>query len=303
VPPEGVEEVDEAFLSCGEEEEDSDTPSAKSEAGKQGDSAIEERSPTGQKSSGDVKPARFEERLASLPKGSGTHAWEAFAASNINVRSASYLRDRKKAPSAPALLDLVNIDFFKFGPSGPVLDPISHRDFYPHYHKAQNDNRFLFIQNWIVPPFQALLIGAVDLNAPWLTGDTPQARCWNRFLNESLEDQKKSFKVMAFVEKGPWLVARATPKKPVLAGRQLKMVTHHEPGKYVMITMDVGGGGKADQMAVSMVMKSLSRLQLILACMIEGKQEEELPETLLLAASLPNLDTNRLFCPVDEPQS
>lgn len=302
VPPEGVEEVDEAFLSCGEEEDDSDTASAKSEASKQGDSVVEERSPTAQQSSGDVKPARFEERSAALPKGSGTHEWDIFDASKINVRSATYLKDRKKAPSAPALLELVSVDMHKFGPGGPVLDPVNHRDFYPyhHYHNKK-DNRFLFIQNWIVPPFQALLIGAVDLNAPWLTADTPQARCWNRFLNESPEDQKKSFKVMCFVEKAPWLVARATPKKPVLVGKQLKMVTKHEPGKYIMVTLDVCGGGKADQMAVSMVMKSLSRLQIILACMIEGKQEEELPETLLMCASLQNTDTSRMNCPVDDP--
>jgi hypothetical protein len=289
VPPEGVEEVDEAFHSCGEDDSDS-------EASKQNHSVLAESRPVRSQSSGEPRPARFHERLVGFPRGTDAHEWDTFDESAINVRSASYMTDRKKVPSGRALLELVNLDFFRIPPSGPFVDPANHRDFYPYQHWANKDGRFLFIQNWVFPPFQALIVSAVDLKAAWLKEDTPQARCWHRFLGESQEDQKKSFKVLAYVEKGPWLVQRAVPKKPVLVGKQLKMSTHHEPGKYIQVTLDVAGGGKADQMAVSMVMKSLSRLQLVLAMLIEGKQEEELPETLLVCAAVSHIDTSRLPC-------
>lgn len=50
-------------------------------------------------------------------------------------------------------------------------------------------------------------------------------------------------------------------------------------------------------MAVGMVMKALSRIDLVLAMLIEGKQEDELPETLLVCAAMKGIDTSRLVCP------
>jgi hypothetical protein len=281
VPPEGVEEDDEAFHSCGEEGSDSEALKPRIAA-----------SPGG-RNNGEPRVARFAKRIASLKENG---VFDVFDHNEISVRSESYLKDKKKVPSGPPLHDLVCCDLFVIPPSGPI-DDVTHRDFYPYHHWANGDDRFLLILNWVVPPFQGLFISAMDLNAPWLKEDTPQARCWQRFLGESPEDQKKSLKAMCFVNQGPWLVTRAVPRKPVLVGKQVKMTTRHEPGKYMHIRFDVAGCGKADQMAVSMVMKSLSRLQLVLCWMIEGKTEEELPETLITCMSANFIDTSKLFSP------
>lgn len=192
--------------------------------------------------------------------------------------------------------DLVNVDFFKIPPGGPISHPATRRGFYPMEHFRRKDNRFLFVQNWVFAPFQAIIVSAVDPQAPWLVEETPQARCWKRFLEGSIEEQKNAFKVIACVEKGPWLVRRAATKKPVLVGKQLKMETRYEPGQFFEVTIDVSSG-KAEQMTVGMVMKALSRVELVLGMMIEGKQEDELPETLLACAAFNGVDTSRLVCP------
>jgi hypothetical protein len=303
VPPEGVEDETEEneFHSCSEEEEEEPTSLPESLSASAGPNPKISKD-TGQ---GDAVPShaggapvvgRFQDRLADFPRGKGNHNWECLDASKINVRTATYLKDRKKAPSAPALLDLVNVDFFKIPPGGPITEAATRRGFYPLEHKKQKDGRFLLIQNWVFAPFQALIISALDPQAAWLAQDTPQARVWNRFLAGSLEEQKNAFKIIARVEEGPWLVKRAAPQKPVLIGRQLKMETRYEPGEFLEITIDVSKS-KADAMAVGIVMKALSRLELVLGMLVEGKQEDELPETLLVCANMKGIDTSRLVCP------
>eukprot|EP00811_Abedinium_folium_P012680 NODE_21766_length_737_cov_4.647541.p3 GENE.NODE_21766_length_737_cov_4.647541~~NODE_21766_length_737_cov_4.647541.p3 ORF type:complete len:138 (-),score=37.84 NODE_21766_length_737_cov_4.647541:46-459(-) len=132
-------------------------------------------------------------------------------------------------------------------------------------------------------------------DAPWL-GDTPQARCWNRFVAMTPEKRLDSFKVIISVEKGPWLVKRAAAKKPVIIGRQVAVQTHHEEGKHMEIVVDVSTG-KAEKMAASIVIRAIHNLTVSLATLIEAKCEDELPEAILLCPSLQGLDCSRLACP------
>jgi len=310
VPPEGAEEEadEKAFHSCSEDEDAPSRPTSPSSSlgATSPDSSLSSPGPTAAAdrfskagtaaSSTQHTTGRFKDRLAAFPCGHGNHAWNPRPASCVDVRSATYLTDRKKAPSAPALLELMNVDFLKIPPSGPISHPATRRDFYPMEHRKQNDGRFLFIQNWIFPPYQALFVSALDPKAPWLTEDTPQARVWKRFLEGSLDEQKNSFKLLVSVEEGPWIVKRATPKKPVLIWRQLKMETRYEPGEYLEVTIDVSKS-RADAMATALVMKSLTRIEVVIAMLIEGKTEDELPETLLVCAAMKGIDTSRVLCP------
>jgi len=246
---------------------------------------------------GGPRPLKFRGRLAAFPRGGGDHAWDASDPSQFHVRSATYLKDRKKAPSGPCMLELVNVEFTLISPDGPVWSKATHRDFYPMQHRLSGDQRFLFILNWILPPYEATIIAALDPNAPWLLDDTsPQARAWHRFLAMSPEEQKNSLKVIVSVENGPWLVTRAVPKKPILAGKQLQTYTRYEPGEFFEVAFDVASAGKSDQV-VKLVMGCLWRLRLGFAVLIEGKQEDELPETLLICAAFSGIDTKRLYCP------
>eukprot|EP00927_Polykrikos_kofoidii_P006597 TRINITY_DN12670_c0_g1_i1.p1 TRINITY_DN12670_c0_g1~~TRINITY_DN12670_c0_g1_i1.p1 ORF type:complete len:330 (-),score=60.20 TRINITY_DN12670_c0_g1_i1:268-1257(-) len=242
--------------------------------------------------------ASFEQRSQAFPRGTGAHTWMPFDESFFDLRSASYLQDRKKEAAGRPLFELVHIDFFRIGADGVIPQATAHGDLGPAGLRLRGDNRFLFVQNWIFPPFQCVIIGAVDRSVLNSSGDdeTPQIRAWKRFLELPTEEMKYAFKVIMSVEEGPWIVRRAVPKKPVLVGKQIKMESFHSPGDYLELSFDVASG-QAEQMAVSVVVRGMSSIQLVMLVLVEGRREDELPEAPLLCASLRGCDVTRFQCP------
>mmetsp|Transcript_30865 Transcript_30865/g.67544 ORF Transcript_30865/g.67544 Transcript_30865/m.67544 type:complete len:652 (+) Transcript_30865:83-2038(+) len=298
VPPEGVEDE---LVGQGEDPKEYFTASEESEEEQVEAPAHTGRTPRTMSATSRSVPERgqqaiFEQRLQAFPRGSGDHAWGNFDESTFEVRSRSYLKDRKKVASGPAMLDLVNVDFLRIGAEGPVWQVTAHNDFYPKKHWKDGDERFLFVQNWVFPPFQCIITGAVPHDAAWKHDPlSPQARVWRSFL-EMGEERINRIKAIMSVEEGPWLVKRAVPKKPVLLGKKVKTETYYEPNEYLEVAFNVSSS-KADEMAVSLVIRALKRLQLALAILIEAREEEELPETLLVCPTMLNLDPALLFSP------
>lgn len=306
VPPEGVEDEAGAidgseseeelhYYSCSDSESEASSSSAKPAAVVP---SAAEQPPLGRVATTSAEGvSEFEQRVALFRCGEGAHTWRPAETASFNVRSATYLKDRRKAPASFSMLELVSVEMLTIGPEGPVPRVALHSDLYPAWARRRGDGRFFFIQNWILPPYQAVMVGALDPEAPWLMDDTPQARVWQRFLAMTLEQQKASLKTIMSIDQGPWLVRHAVPKKPLLACRQLKTHTHYKPLDHFEVVMDVASGGKTEQMATHLVMKALRNLQLSMATLIEGKSEDELPEALLWGASVSNVDTARLRSP------
>mmetsp|Transcript_37105 Transcript_37105/g.73456 ORF Transcript_37105/g.73456 Transcript_37105/m.73456 type:complete len:573 (-) Transcript_37105:65-1783(-) len=243
----------------------------------------------------------MQDRMRDFPRGDGEHSWCEAEAESFDVRSASYFVDRRKQPAGKPMLDLLSVDFFRIGPGGPIWRVREHRDLHPTQLRERGERRFLLILNWIFPPFQVVMVGALDPKAPWLNCSepvAPQARAWQRFLAMPAEERQRVFKVIMAVEQGPWLVRRAVPRKPVLIGRQLKMHSSHVAGDALEITIDISSG-KTEQVATGIVMHALRSLRFALATLIEGSSEDELPEALLLCASMRCVDTSRFRCPLD----
>jgi hypothetical protein len=242
------------------------------------------------------KVGNFDARMAAFPRGDHPHSWTAFDPSNFHVRSGTYLEDRRKCPSGPSMMELVNVDFMLVGEDGPVWRACDHPDMFPAHHRTSGDGRFLIVLNWVFPPYQVIITGAVDPAAPWLQGEGPQGRSWQRFVEADEKGRGDLFKMIGFVEEGPWLVKRAFPKKPVLIGKKIRMDTHYEPGKHMEIVFDVSSG-KAEQYATGIVCGYLKRLQLAFSALIEAREEQELPECLLVSATCLNLDPALLNSP------
>jgi len=216
------------------------------------------------------------------------------AETTFNVRSRTYLSNRAKLPSGPPLLDLLAADFMYIGEKGPVWSAAKQQDFCPLYLRQQGEKRFLLIQNWIFPPFQVVIVGGLSPDAPWLVNDTPQARTWRRFLTMSPEERRTAFKLIVTIEDGPWLLKRVVPNKPMIIGKQVQMSSHHEEGDHLEIVFDVSSG-KAEAMGCGMVVRALKRLNIAVGMMIEAKEEDELPENLLLSIAVQGLDTSVLY--------
>jgi len=302
LPPEGAEDehggaggsdVDPQYYSVSEESDEAAEPSSPIRR------SPPQRSASISASADGAGTANFKKRLEAFPRGEGDHMWMNFDAGQFDVRSDSYLFDKRKNPSEPSLFELVSVDFQLVGPGGPVWRATEHEDFYPAHHRRKKDKRFLLVQNWVFPPFQCVLTGALDPAAPWLRGGpsgTPQARLWHKFLEMDDEGRRDVFKVICSVEDGPWLVKRALPKKPVLIGRKLGMCTFHQPDDYLEIVFDVASG-RGQQVAVGIVCGALRRLQLAFSALIEAREDDELPENILFCASMLHLDPAKLFSP------
>jgi len=314
VPPEGVEDeagapqfdndasVDQQYFSCSEDsDEDQPRPLSTKSLPNSRRLTVNQSSTTATGTGGtgtsSGSGASFQQRSNALPRGDGDHKWSKFDESGFNLRSANYLKDRKKQPAGQQMLEVVSVDMFLIGESGPMLQSTAHPDSGFAAARQSGDSRFLVAINFIFPPYQAVMLAAVDPNAEWLAhgpDGTPQARTWNRFLAMSTEEMRSSFKLIMSVEEGPWIVRRAVPKKPVLPGHQLKLQAHHDPGNYLELVLDVSGG-KTEQMATGMVMKSLKSMRLGQMLLIESKHEDELPETPLLCLGMQRVDTSALL--------
>lgn len=296
VPPEGVE--NEPGGPDGSADEELQYYSVSGESEDEATVAPTHRRSTPPKAtSGDgSRVACFQRRLEAFPKGTANHTWTDFDAGEFDVRSDTYLSNRKKRPSEPAMFEIVNVDFQLVGSSGPVWRSAEHCDFYPSHCRVGGDKRFLLVMNWVFPPFQAVLTGALDPGAPWLANGSPQQRLWRKFLEMDDDGRKDVFKMIMSVEEGPWLVKRALPKRPVLIGKKLPMRTHYEPDRYLEIVFDVASG-RTEQVAVGIVCNALRRLQLAFSALIEAREQDELPENILLSTSMTYLDPARLFSP------
>lgn len=245
---------------------------------------------------GDPRVGDFRARMAAFPRGDHPHSWTEFDPAGFEVRSGTYLKDRRKCASGPPMLELVNVDFMLVGEDGPVWRACDHPDMFPAHHRTSGDGRFLVVLNWVFPPYQVLITGAVDPAAPWFQGEGPQGRSWQRFIEGDEQGRRDLFKMIGSVEEGPWLVKRALPKKPVLIGKKIKMDTHYEPGKHMEVVFDVSSG-RAEQYATGIVCGSLKRLQLAFSALVEAREEQELPERLLVSATCLNLDPALLLSP------
>lgn len=248
----------------------------------------------------------YDQRQVDFTRGKGPHTWNSYDPANFKLRGPNYFIDGKKITSGPGMLDLVDIDFCRIGPHGPVVNTASHGDFTYANFRKRGDKRFLWLFNWIIPPYQVVIAAALDPVAPWLHADCPQFRVWNRFLEADPEERRCKLKLIFSVETGPWVVKKLAIKKPSLIGKKLSMVSKHVAGDYIEITMDVtngGQGGGYEEMVTGMVLKHVKHIEMCLCCLIEATEEDELPETALFAACCTNVDFNHFLVPVNAASS
>lgn len=245
----------------------------------------------------------YEQRCQGLAKGAESHSWDCCDPSIFKLRSVSYFLDAKKESSGPSMLELVDIDISRIGPHGPVFNSASHGDFSHQAFRRRGDQRFLFIWNWVIPPYQCVMTAALDPDVLWLQDTaSPQARIWNRFLNSEPEERRNKLKCIFCVETGPWVVRKLAIKKPTLVGKKLAMTSHHVPDDFIEITMDVTNGGKGggyEEMVTGMVLKHVKNMEPCICCLLEATEEDELPETALFSGAVRFVDFEKMICPMD----
>lgn len=241
------------------------------------------------------------ERLRQYPMSKGPHTWRPWPEDTFRLRSQSYFQNRVKGPSPPAMFESVQLEIVHVGPDGPAWRVAKHKDFFVQHRRRLGDKRFFVVCNWVYPPYQSIQISALNPDAPWQRDpSSPQAVLWKRFIELPPEEQADRFKVVMSVEDGPFLVKHLCPLKPVLMGRKVNITPHHEPGDHFEFVMDIATS-KTDQTIVSVVMSQMKRLRISLALMIESREYDELPESLIHCCHGEYMDPSLMGYPCTDP--
>jgi hypothetical protein len=242
-------------------------------------------------------------RNETLPRGEEDHNWNDVDVSKFMLRSETYLQDRKKAISGECMLEITDFDMFLVPESGPVLRSTQHPDMNYANRRKTGDDRFLVIMNFMFPPYQSCIIGALNPDAAWLQDpESPQARVWRKFVEGTEEERKDVIKILCSLDKGPWLVRRAVPQKPILIGRKVKTFSYHEPGEYLEIVFDTLST-KTEEMIVGMVCGAMRSIKFDVCVVIEAREQEEMPETALMSFAGNCLNPSAFFFPAQQEES
>lgn len=117
--------------------------------------------------------------------------------------------------------------------------------------------------------------------AKWLMGDT-------KYKNERL-------KLISYVPEGPWIVRKMVTGKPALIGTKLPVSYKYIPKDgskqdFLECDLDIGSSSVTAKQIVSVCRRYMSALTVDIGFVIEGKTEEELPEEMMGAVRIHEID-------------
>ncbi|KAL3136999.1 hypothetical protein ABBQ32_006591 [Trebouxia sp. C0010 RCD-2024] len=225
----------------------------------------------------------------------------------IKLRGPTYLEDKKKVESGEPICWLSSVNLMEVAPTYHIAR------FLPSI--LESKAPFTFALQIMVPGKTN-----VSLTLSWSTDYDPIAaaeqpgaakqgakgdadseafaafdRCVARFVEgESEGDVKRrhnTFKLIPKVTKGSWMIRNAVGSTPVLLGKKLTTKYFRGPN-YYEVDIDVGSS-KSAASVVGLVQGALKGLVIDMAITLEGHTKDELPEALLGAVRLQNLDLNR----------
>ena len=117
--------------------------------------------------------------------------------------------------------------------------------------------------------------------AKWLIGDT-------KYKNERL-------KLISYVPEGPWIVRNMVTGKPAIIGKKLPVSYTYTPKEgakqdFLECELDIGSSSATARRIVSVCRRYMSALAVDIGFVIEGKTEEELPEEMMGAIRIHEID-------------
>lgn len=244
------------------------------------------------------------ERLTSplplWPANGGQSCWSEPRTDLFRVRGATYLADRVKIPSSPALFPCLGVDLWlrDQGPRPAIFE-----------HPAALGGRLPSVQEDLVVINFLLPFGnlAAYCSAPPSSGLPPHAaRVWSRFRDGDDRHRDARLKLLPVVVDGPWVVRRAVGPgtAPAVLGRVVPLVYHDRP-KVFGIDVNVSSSRIA-RTILNVVRRHTESLTIAFALFAEAVEEEELPETVLCSFQLHEINVDR--CPTlpdddnDEPR-
>lgn len=140
------------------------------------------------------------------------------------------------------------------------------------------------------PPTSLVAAWSITDVAELDRGRAPWARLLKKFIDENTPDTWRNgrFKLIPNIAQGSWVIKQAVGSTPVILGKKLKQVYYRGPN-YFEIDVDITTSSAAAT-ATRMVHGATKSLLIDMGVLLEGHEEEELPEFLLGTLRLVQLD-------------
>ncbi|EOD37613.1 hypothetical protein EMIHUDRAFT_225159 [Emiliania huxleyi CCMP1516] len=232
----------------------------------------------------------------------GRHCWSAIAPNGFEIRGENYLRDRKKVPSACGsqllAVELFRAKTFFANVAGRPGAPTS-----TLHERCESPLSRIVVVVVVIPTGKwvvhlAMYFGVLET----LEEESPAAAALlERFAHAADDFRNDRFKLIPRLVRAPLTLRLACPSRPAITAKGGRGVPqrYFSTPEYVEVDMDISKEAIANR--VLGLVRPVSKLIVAdLAFVLEGQRQEELPEVVLGAARLYNLDLSEAAVPLLE---
>jgi hypothetical protein len=233
-----------------------------------------------------AEPSSLASPLPMFPSNHGISCWSRPDHNIFFVRGSTYLVDRIKVPSAPAVFECRGVDVW-------ITDNAErHISRHPSVLGGNLDREDTFVVNFLLPFGNFVAYFSVP---PLEKMATNTANVWTKFIKGDQQYRDGKLKLLPVVVEGPWIVKKAVGPgtSPAMVGRDLPLQYYFtEPSGDQKGVYEVDILVTASRIArgiLNVVKGHAKSLTIALAFIIEASEEAELPETVLSAFQVHSL--------------
>lgn len=240
----------------------------------------------------DAVAGESEGTIATVPPPTlSPEVWGEIDYDSFKIRGASYLKDRCKITSAPAMFQLAAMDLYE------VPEPMQHVCAKPgnrvYMASQRGDNTWTFCMNIMVPgPPHLCFVAYMTGDKAALEQDTPFGRIAKKFFfgNDDVFRNNR-FKLIPKVQDGNFIIKAAVKDTPALLGNKLKQY-YHRGDNYFELDVDVGSSVIAKN-TVGLAIGYSKQIIVDIAVCLQGDEENELPEVLMGGCQCNHVDMGK----------
>mmetsp|Transcript_31241 Transcript_31241/g.72857 ORF Transcript_31241/g.72857 Transcript_31241/m.72857 type:complete len:351 (+) Transcript_31241:133-1185(+) len=208
--------------------------------------------------------------------GGDRNTWADVDPTVFRVRGGDYLLDRKKVQNGFSVARLVVVDLLEVSADVPHVSSCPSIGTVQRVRAAGIRDQLLVL-NFRICPLQLVVVWAV----PQIGHIShPAEILLHNFLhNMSDEERSRRLKVIPRIAEGPWVAQKVVGSQPAILGKNIKLKYFEKPGE-LEVSIEVTSSGLGRRI-VGVLQSAASAVVVDVAFVIEGQEQEELPEQLL----------------------